>query len=62
MKRKIKCPNCKRETLWEGNPYRPFCSYECKMADLHRWLTQEYLVAENLYAGEEVEREDNAGT
>ena len=33
-KLKIRCPVCKKKTFWEGNPYRPFCSKECKLADL----------------------------
>ena len=43
-KLKIKCPVCKKETFWEGNPYRPFCSKECKLADLYSWLTEEYRI------------------
>jgi endogenous inhibitor of DNA gyrase (YacG/DUF329 family) len=24
------------------NPYRPFCSERCKLADLGRWLNEDY--------------------
>lgn len=40
----IKCPVCKKTIKWEGNPYRPFCSYRCKMIDLGRWLKEEYRI------------------
>ncbi|WP_163327981.1 DNA gyrase inhibitor YacG [Desulfurobacterium thermolithotrophum] len=40
--KQIKCPNCGKETTWEGNPYRPFCSEKCKLADLSKWLNEEY--------------------
>jgi endogenous inhibitor of DNA gyrase (YacG/DUF329 family) len=40
--KKLKCPHCKRETTWRDNPYRPFCSKECKLADLYSWLSEEY--------------------
>ncbi len=43
-KTKLRCPICKKETFWEGNPYRPFCSKECKLADLYNWLTEEYKI------------------
>ncbi|OMH40594.1 DNA gyrase inhibitor YacG [Desulfurobacterium indicum] len=44
--KKIKCPTCGKETEWENNPFRPFCSEKCKLADLHKWLTEEYTVIE----------------
>jgi endogenous inhibitor of DNA gyrase (YacG/DUF329 family) len=46
--KKIKCPNCGKETFWENNPFRPFCSEECKLADLHKWLNEEYKLEEEL--------------
>jgi endogenous inhibitor of DNA gyrase (YacG/DUF329 family) len=45
-KLKVKCPICKKLTQWEGNPYRPFCSKECKLADLYGWLNEEYSIKE----------------
>jgi len=41
----IKCPCCRKETPWEGNPDRPFCSERCKMIDLGAWASEEYRVA-----------------
>jgi len=43
---KVKCPHCKKETPWEGNPFRPFCSERCKMIDLGAWASEEYRVPE----------------
>jgi len=46
-KKTIRCPICKKETQWEGNPYRPFCSKKCKLADLYNWLSEEYKLIED---------------
>ncbi len=40
----IKCPQCGKETEWEGNPSRPFCSERCRMIDLGAWVSEEYRV------------------
>ncbi len=40
--RKIKCPECGAETIWENNEYRPFCSERCKLLDLGAWASGEY--------------------
>jgi len=39
---KIKCPRCGKETGFENNPFRPFCSERCKLLDLGSWLTGAY--------------------
>ena len=39
-----RCPQCRRETRWEDNPWKPFCSERCKMIDLGRWASEEYRV------------------
>lgn len=41
---KIKCPLCKDFTTWEENPWRPFCSERCKLADLGKWASEEYRI------------------
>lgn len=41
---KIRCPLCQKETQWEGNPFRPFCSERCKLIDLGRWFLEEYRI------------------
>jgi len=46
MKQKvIRCPICKKETLWAGNTYRPFCSERCSLIDLGKWASDEYRIA-----------------
>ena len=39
-----KCPQCRKEAQWEGNPFRPFCSERCKMIDLGAWADEEYRI------------------
>jgi endogenous inhibitor of DNA gyrase (YacG/DUF329 family) len=46
----MKCPNCGKEVKWDGNPYRPFCCEKCKLADLSKWLNEEYSIEEELLA------------
>ncbi len=41
---KIKCPVCKKESAWEGNSFRPFCSERCKLIDLGAWASEEYKI------------------
>ncbi|GAB6075469.1 DNA gyrase inhibitor YacG [Desulfurobacterium crinifex] len=54
--KKVKCPNCGKETTWENNPFRPFCSEKCKLADLSKWLNEEYaLVSEEPVVEEETD-------
>ena len=40
----MKCPNCKKPVAWQDNPHRPFCSEQCKLIDLSRWVNDEYSV------------------
>lgn len=42
---KVKCPICRKEAEWEGNPFRPFCSERCKNIDLAAWASEEYRIA-----------------
>ena len=41
---KIKCANCGKQTVWEGNEFRPFCSERCRMIDFGAWIDEEYRV------------------
>jgi endogenous inhibitor of DNA gyrase (YacG/DUF329 family) len=51
---KIKCPQCSKETQFEGNEYRPFCSERCKLLDFGAWVDEEYnLPAESQTLSEE---------
>lgn len=38
----VKCPNCGKETPYEGNEFRPFCSERCKLIDFGAWADEEY--------------------
>lgn len=39
----VRCPTCNTASTWSvDNPYRPFCSERCKMADLGSWLNGDY--------------------
>ncbi len=40
----VKCPTCKKETAWEENRFRPFCSERCKLIDFSKWLDQKYAI------------------
>jgi endogenous inhibitor of DNA gyrase (YacG/DUF329 family) len=31
--------------VWDGNPYRPFCSERCRVIDLAAWATGRYRIA-----------------
>jgi endogenous inhibitor of DNA gyrase (YacG/DUF329 family) len=39
-----RCPQCRRETIWEDNLWRPFCSERCQLIDLGKWASEEYRV------------------
>ena len=44
MGRKVKCPTCRKETEWEDNPHRPFCSERCRLIDLGSWAQERYRI------------------
>lgn len=61
----MRCPRCGKETVFSGNPYRPFCSERCKRIDLGKWSAEDYRVPsedkpseEEPEATEDVETED----
>jgi endogenous inhibitor of DNA gyrase (YacG/DUF329 family) len=39
---KVKCPNCRKETEYTGNEFRPFCSERCKLIDFGDWADGNY--------------------
>jgi endogenous inhibitor of DNA gyrase (YacG/DUF329 family) len=41
---KLQCPRCGKETQFENNSFRPFCSERCKVMDLGNWLSGAYYV------------------
>jgi uncharacterized protein len=44
MPQTVKCPICRCEVEWQGNPHRPFCSERCQLIDLGAWTTERYRV------------------
>jgi endogenous inhibitor of DNA gyrase (YacG/DUF329 family) len=40
----VKCPRCGKETNFEGNEFRPFCSERCKLIDFGAWADEQYSV------------------
>ncbi len=38
----VKCPTCGRQTEYEGNEHRPFCSERCKLIDFGAWANEEF--------------------
>jgi uncharacterized protein len=57
----MRCPMCKRETTWDGNPWRPFCSERCKMIDLDNWLSERYRISTPFTLEDEAEAIRPAG-
>jgi len=49
----MRCPICRQNVPWEGNPFRPFCSDRCKLIDLDNWLGGRYRVPAPLDPDEE---------
>jgi endogenous inhibitor of DNA gyrase (YacG/DUF329 family) len=47
------CPLCKKETSWNDNSFRPFCSERCKLIDLGGWASEQYRIAEKKEDSEE---------
>jgi uncharacterized protein len=44
MPLRVKCPTCRKETPWENNPHRPFCSERCQLIDLGAWAEERYRI------------------
>ncbi len=54
MPKQVRCPQCKKLTPYEGNPFRPFCSERCKKIDLGDWATGQHVIStpEDVVPGE----------
>jgi endogenous inhibitor of DNA gyrase (YacG/DUF329 family) len=60
MPRTVRCPICRREVEWEGNPFRPFCSERCRLLDLGAWAEGRYRIpGKKILPDEEAEDEDD---
>ncbi|HXH49381.1 MAG TPA: DNA gyrase inhibitor YacG [Terriglobia bacterium] len=55
----MRCPICKQEVPYAGNPFRPFCSERCKLLDLDNWLEGRYRVPDTT-SGRQDRREPGA--
>lgn len=52
-----KCPECKKAFEFRdvrSLPYFPFCSEQCKLLDLGRWLNGGYAIVEDLKRGQDL--------
>ncbi|MEK6693609.1 MAG: DNA gyrase inhibitor YacG [Nitrospirota bacterium] len=54
---KAKCPVCHKETVWEENKYRPFCSNRCRLIDLGVWVDGGYRITGDTNNKEKEEQE-----
>jgi endogenous inhibitor of DNA gyrase (YacG/DUF329 family) len=57
----VKCPTCRKETPWENNPYRPFCSDRCQLIDLSAWTEERYRVPGEKIDAHLVDDDDDEG-
>jgi len=54
---RARCPRCGTVIHWERNAYRPFCSQQCKLIDLGKWIDEEYrLIGDDSPSRKEEER------
>lgn len=51
----MRCPICKRATVWQGNPYRPFSSERSKLLDLDNWFSGRYRISTPLESKDQTE-------
>ncbi|NIO09625.1 MAG: DNA gyrase inhibitor YacG [Deltaproteobacteria bacterium] len=54
----VKCPQCRVQVTWEGNPHRPFCSERCKLIDLGAWAEERYRIPGRILEDESESGED----
>ena len=54
----LRCPICRKETIWDGNPFRPFCSKRCQIVDLAAWASDSYRVPEDSSSDDFISHED----
>ena len=38
----VKCPTCGKETEYNDNEFRPFCSERCRLIDFGAWADEEF--------------------
>ncbi|HEY7364704.1 MAG TPA: DNA gyrase inhibitor YacG [Methylomirabilota bacterium] len=52
QERGVRCPQCRRRSVWLGNPHRPFCSLTCRLLDLGEWLDEGYRIGAEPFSSE----------
>ncbi len=40
----VKCPQCGKETEYNHNKFRPFCSERCQLLDFGAWADEEFAI------------------
>lgn len=59
----VQCPVCGKDSVWENNPFRPFCSERCRLIDLGKWASEDYRIPgqkQNVPDGEDNEKNNDA--
>ena len=57
----MRCPICKKEVA-PGSPVMPFCSERCKLIDLGKWASEEYVISTPLHEAQEEEEGEPEGS
>ncbi len=55
----MKCPICKKEVRF-GDRNMPFCGERCRLIDLGRWASEEYVISTPIHPEEEPGLEEKA--
>ncbi len=53
------CPICGKKSVWEDNPFRPFCSERCRLIDLGKWASEDYRIPGGKKVTEKEDAEEN---
>lgn len=58
----VKCPACGKQTQYEGNEFRPFCSERCKLLDFGAWADGDYALpaTDEALSEEDIEKIERA--
>ncbi|PYV68940.1 MAG: DNA gyrase inhibitor YacG [Acidobacteria bacterium] len=60
-KLKLKCPICKKPVAKSAEDF-PFCSERCRLIDLGKWASGQYVVASPVQDAEDGEVRNHPGT
>lgn len=58
----VKCPTCGKQTEYNGNEFRPFCSERCQLLDFGAWADEEFALPtqETALSEEDLEKIERA--